>query len=520
MQGEPPTKGSTPTGAVFLSYASEDAAAAEQIAMALRTAGIEIWFDKSELRGGDVWDRMIRQRIRDCALFVPVISRHTQERLEGYFRLEWRLAVDRSQRMAAERAFIVPVVVDSTRDREALVPDYFHEVQLTRLPGGETPPTFVERIKTLLGPKASPAQAAATATAPGPTAGQSPGASLPSARLSRFALGAVGAVVALVIAYFVVDKFWLSKRAAASSTTSATVAGAHAPPVVTEKTIAVLPFVDMSEKHDQGYFSDGLSEELIDMLTRVPDLRVPARTSSFYFKGKSEDIATIAQRLHVAHVLEGSVRKSGNALRVTAQLIRADNGYHLWSETYDRELKDVFKVQDDIAGAVVTALKVHLLPTQFAAQAELRTANIEAYNQYLQGKQSFNRGDTEGYQRAVTAFSAATTLDPRYASAYAALALAQFWLADSKGGDKTRYQSALESASKAVALAPELGAGYAARGFLRAVYSFDFAGGKADLDEAVALSPGDADVLHRSAVVLAIFGNLPAAMLERKKPAS
>jgi TolB-like protein/Flp pilus assembly protein TadD len=280
--------------------------------------------------------------------------------------------------------------------------------------------------------------------------------------------------------------------------------------------IAVLPFVDMSEKHDQGYFSDGLSEELIDMLTKVPDLRVPARTSSFYFKGKSEDIATIAQRLHVANVLEGSVRKSGNALRVTAQLIRADNGYHLWSETYDRELKDVFKVQDDIAGAVVTALKVHLLPTQTAAQAELRTANIEAYNQYLQGRQSFNRGDAEGYRRAVAAFSAATTLDPRYTSAYAALALAQFWLADTTS-DEAGYKSALESASKAVALAPELGAGYAARGFVRAVYSFDFAGAMADLDKAVALSPHDAEVLHRSAVVLAIDGDLPAAIARERQ---
>jgi hypothetical protein len=135
------TQPSTSTGAVFLSYASEDAAAAEQIASALRAAGIAVWFDKSELRGGDVWDRMIRQRIRDCALFIPVISGHTQERLEGYFRLEWKLAVDRSQRMAAERTFIVPVVVDATRDRDALVPDFFHEVQLTRLPRGETPMT-------------------------------------------------------------------------------------------------------------------------------------------------------------------------------------------------------------------------------------------------------------------------------------------------------------------------------------------------------------------------------------------
>src|SRR6516162_8281782 len=141
-------------------------------------------------------------------------------------------------------------------------------------------------------------------------------------------------------------------------------AAAALPNAIPEKSIAVLPFLDMSEKKDQEYFSNGLTEELIDLLSQVQDLRVPARTSSFAFKGKSEDIASIAQKLRVAHVLEGSVRKSANTIRVTAQLIRADNGYHLWSETYDRDLKDVFKVQDEIAGAVVTVLKLKLEPGQ------------------------------------------------------------------------------------------------------------------------------------------------------------
>ena len=127
-----------------------------------------------------------------------------------------------------------------------------------------------------------------------------------------------------------------------------------------ERSIAVLPFTDMSEKKDQEYFSDGLSEELIDLLAKVPDLRVPARTSSFYFKGQHATIAEIARALSVSHLLEGSVRKAGNTIRVSAQLIRADNGYHLWSQTYDRDLKDVFKVQDDIAGRVVEELKLTL----------------------------------------------------------------------------------------------------------------------------------------------------------------
>jgi serine/threonine protein kinase/TolB-like protein len=287
--------------------------------------------------------------------------------------------------------------------------------------------------------------------------------------------------------------------------------------LVSDKSIAVLPFVDMSEKKDQEYFSDGLSEELIGMLTNIPDLRVPARTSSFYFKGKQATIADIAKALGVAHVLEGSVRKSGDTLRVTAQLIRVDNGYHVWSETYDRKLDDIFKIQDEIAGAVVTALKIHLLPAQQpAAHEELRTANFAAYNLYLQGRQSYNQGNIAGYQAAVGDFRAVIALDPHYAVAYADLAIAQGWIADDSGS-AADLQRALATGEKAVALAPGLAAGYSARGFLRTAFQFDFAGAQADLDEALAISPGDAKNLHRSAILLAVLGKLPEAIATEQK---
>ena len=158
MQGEPPTEASTPTGAVFLSYASEDMAAAERIATALRTAGIEVWFDQSELRGGDAWDRRIREQIHDCRLFVAVVSVHTEGRDEGYFRREWKLAVDRTHDMDERKAFLVPVVIDATFERGAHVPEKFRELQWTRLPGGETPTAFVERVRRLLSPEAAAAQ--------------------------------------------------------------------------------------------------------------------------------------------------------------------------------------------------------------------------------------------------------------------------------------------------------------------------------------------------------------------------
>jgi hypothetical protein len=147
MQDSPPAE---PKGAVFLSYASQDAEAAKRICKALRGAGIEVWFDQSQLRGGDAWDQSIRRQIKECALFMPVISANTQARAEGYFRLEWHLAEQRSLLIAKGRAFIIPVSIDLTADRDALVPDCFVAVQWTKLPGGETPPAFAERVKKLL----------------------------------------------------------------------------------------------------------------------------------------------------------------------------------------------------------------------------------------------------------------------------------------------------------------------------------------------------------------------------------
>ena len=329
-------------------------------------------------------------------------------------------------------------------------------------------------------------------------------------RLPFLALIAALAAMALLMT-FLAKKFWHSPVTASSRAPVA--AASETAAAIPAASIAILPFVDMSERKDQEYFSDGLSDELIELLGRTAGLRVVARTSSFYFKGKSEKLETIAQELRVANVLEGSVRKDGSRLRVTAQLVRADTSEHLWSETFDRDLYDVFKVQDEIAAAVVSALKVHLLAAQRpTARDELGTASLEAYDQVLLGMQSYNRGDLEGYQRAVAAFRAAIGLDPGYARAYALLALAQFWVADYRGGNAAGFDRAVEAAEKAVELGPEQASSYAARGFLRAVYLFDFSGAQSDLDKAVELNPGDADVLHRSAVVLATLGRLPAAI--------
>jgi TolB-like protein len=413
--------------AVFLSYASQDAEEAGRICMDLRAAGIEVWFDQSELRGGDAWDQLIRRQIRDCALFVPIISAHTQIRTEGYFRLEWHLADQRKLLMTKNRPFLVPVCIDATAEADAEVPDSFSAVQWTRLPEGQTTTAFVNRILSLLSRKPLPALTANRSSS------------------------AVGAPVTPHV---------IQAPAGRRADVNA-VAFVPMRTAVPEKSVAVLPFADMSEKKDQEYFSDGLSEELIEMLSRVQELRVPARTSSFYFKGKNEPVAGIAEKLRVANVLEGSVRKAGNKLRITVQLIRADNGYHLWSETYDRDAKDIFKVQDEITSAVVSALRLKLLLTNQEADVN-RSSNADAYDQYLRGMHYEHLGDLESERLALQAYNAAIALDPRYASANAGLSFTESEIADFTV-DEAGYARAQAAAERALALSPHLTQGYRAR---------------------------------------------------------
>jgi serine/threonine protein kinase/tetratricopeptide (TPR) repeat protein len=282
---------------------------------------------------------------------------------------------------------------------------------------------------------------------------------------------------------------------------------------ISDKSIAVLPFVDMSEKKDQGYFSDGLSEELITSLAQIDDLQVIARTSSFHFRGNETPIAEIGSTLSVAHVLEGSVRHAGNAVRVTAQLIRADSGLSLWSQTYDRDVKDIFLVQHDIAAAVVAALKLKLLPTQ--GLDPHRSDNPEAYNQFLLARQFGRRGNLEDTERAVAAYTRAIALDPGFAAAYAGLSFAETAMATSTQ-DTARFTSARDAAEKALNLAPQLVDAYRARAQLR-LETLDFAGARADSEQAVALTPGDSRVQGLYGAQIAAFGKMPQAIAAMNK---
>jgi serine/threonine-protein kinase len=291
------------------------------------------------------------------------------------------------------------------------------------------------------------------------------------------------------------------------------------PEIDKDPSIAVLPLINMSEDKNNEYFSDGISEELLNLLAQVPKLRVIARTSSFAFKGEKVDLGDVARKLHVASILEGSVRKAGDTVRITVQLIRASDSSHLWSEDYDRKLTDVFKVQDEIAAAVVAQLKIKLLPNQQVTNAH-RTANTEAYNQYLLGNQFYNRGTPDGYRRAVAAHGQAIALDPGFAAAFAGLAYAEAYAADwadTAAENAAGQQRALAAADKAIALAPNLADGYAARGFLRSGTTWEWAGAQADFEKALVLDPGNSTVQRRYGNLLLYLGRLPEAIAATRK---
>jgi len=239
---------------------------------------------------------------------------------------------------------------------------------------------------------------------------------------------AIIGILVIALGYFAIDKFVLDPgRDAAEIATAVQVsreeAAKPAEPAEPDNSIAVLPFVNMSSDQEQEYFSDGLSEELLNLLAKIPELRVAARTSSFSFKGQNIEIPEIAARLKVAHVLEGSVRKSGNQLRITTQLIQADNGYHLWSETYDRQLDNIFQIQDEIASAVVYALKITLL----GEAPTVRETDPEAYQLFLEGQFIRRQISASTMPMAIDLFKKALEIDPDYAPAWAELAYAYMW---------------------------------------------------------------------------------------------
>jgi TolB-like protein/Flp pilus assembly protein TadD len=496
---EPPAVAES-SRAVFLSYASQDAEAAYRICEALRAGGVEVWFDRSELRGGDAWDRTIRRQIRACWLFIPVISRHTPARDEGYFRLEWKLAVDRSYLMSANRTFLLPVVIDDTPEGGENVPDRFTDIHWTRLVAGETPTAFVERVLGLVRPAQLPAPAASR-----PFSRRSASQGVRDhGRTARRARLSVVALVAAVAACLVGVRFVASKPgppAPAPIAPTSLPADASAPP----HSIAVLPLLNLSAGKEDEYFSDGLTEELLNSLASIEGLRVAARTSAFSFRSGNVDVATIARTLHVATVLQGSVRRGNGKVRITAQLIDAQSGFHLWSTAFDRDLSDVLEVQTEIATSVAEALKVTILG-DVGTRIELGGTRVPAaFDAYLRGRRAHRRG-APGLPAAIDAYTEALRLDPHYALALAMRSLAFTGYAGdvaTRASPRAPRGEGLADARQALALCPELAAGYMALGAYLGD-ALEFVRARDAYRRARSLAPGDAQVL----LVSGLFGVL------------
>ena len=479
--------------AVFISYASEDAAAALRICETLRAAGIEVWFDQSELRGGEAWDRQIRKQIHDCALFIALISKNSDSRSEGYFRREWRLAVERTHDMADDTAFLVPVVIDDTTEPAARVPESFREVQWTRLPGGEAPAPLVGQVQRLLAPAEAPASMPGAAGS-GVAARAAPAAVAASRRRggrsrSRWAWVAALAVAMAVAAGVIATRYLLPSRGALAATHGATSGSAA------QKSIAVLPFADMSEKKDQEYFADGMAEEILDLLAKIPQLRVIGRTSSFQFKGRNEDLRSIGENLGAAYVLEGSVRKSGSRVRVSAQLIDTTSGTQVWGDSYDREFGDILNLQDQVAAGIGRALQLAVVAEAARPGRELQSN--EAYTLYLRGRAAMDRGDTASYREAVNELEQALALDPGFTRAAEALALANLGLVgDGNTPSSTGWLATEKAVRRALRLDPKSALAHAILGLKYATFEYNWPAAGAELRTAVALNSRDPVALY------------------------
>jgi TolB-like protein len=278
---------------------------------------------------------------------------------------------------------------------------------------------------------------------------------------------------------------------------------------VPAKSVAVLPFVNMSGDPNNDYFSDGITEEILDALAQLPHLKVAARTSAFAFKGKAEDLRKVGEALDVATVLEGSVQKSGDAVRITAQLIDTRSGYHLWSEKYDRKLTSIFAVEDEIAKAITERLQVQLAGENAQSLVAQKAVDPRAHDFYLRGLTLLA---ARAVAEAVDAFQHAVTIDPDYAQAWAALAEAQALLpAYGATAPQMAYTSSLESARRALALNPDTALAYVAQGM---VYSDQMRWADADraLQRALTLAPGDAEVLNQYGQFLDGIGELEPAL--------
>jgi TolB-like protein/tetratricopeptide (TPR) repeat protein len=465
----------TGTPDVFISYASPDNAVANSIVENLEQHGLKCWLAPRNVKPGTVYAEAIVRAINQAKALVLVLSVNTMASAHVGREVE---------RAASKRKQIVAFRVDATPLSEEL--EYFlSNSQWIDMPALGMP-VALAKLAEAVGQGSAPVNPVATLavnTASGTV----------RKRIAIVAAVVVGVGVAVAVGVH----FWPSNQRSAQSAAVAPIA---------DKSIAVLPFVDLSEKKDQEYFADGMSEEIMDLLAKISAIKVIGRTSSFQFKGKNEDLRTIGTQLGAAFVLEGSVRKAGDRVRITAQLIGTQDGVRRWSETYERDTVDVLKLQDEIAGGIARALEVTVGATDLQPRTVL--PNPEAYDVYLHGRYAFDRSDQDGFAEAADDFQQAINLDSTFADAAAWLAITRMLQAQwGYVPPRTAFEQARHAADMALRLNSKLALAHTAIAEIHIYYDWDWAGAEKELDQALALQPRLALAVFVSSELAASLGH-------------
>jgi TolB-like protein/lipopolysaccharide biosynthesis regulator YciM len=462
---------------VFVSYASTDAAVAKSIVADLEKQGVRCWLAPRDVRPGTEYADAIVAAINDAKAIVLVLSGSAVA--SSHVGREIERAASKHKQIIAFRIDTEPL----SRSFEY----FLSNSQWINVPDLGMP-VALAKLQAAVGQGAAQTGAA--------------DADFPGRRKRRrlavvAALGLGAGIAAISGVYF------LAHKAPRPATTV----------VVADKSIAVLPFVDMSEKKDQEYFADGMAEEILDLLAKIPGLTVIGRTSSFQFKGRNEDLRSIGGKLNAAYILEGSVRKSGDQVRITAQLINTRTGSHVWSETYDRRVGDVLKMQDEIAAGLVRALQITVAADRLQSRPTL--GNSEAYDLYLRGRYALDRQDKESLEEAAHYFKQALDLDPKFADASAMLAQV-FYLQGEFAlvAPGVAFERARRAADVTLQLDRNSAMAHAILGAVHTAYDWNWADAEIESRRALALAPNDDFALWFSARLSMVIGRLDDALTE------
>lgn len=406
--------------AIFLSYASQDADAARRICEVLREAGVEVWFDQSELRGGDAWDASIRKQIKECSLFVPIISATTNARSEGYFRLEWKLAVDRSHLMAESKPFLVPIMIDDTTKLSANVPDAFRVRQWSRVTNENAVKAFATRIARLV----DGGDGSNIDTSKSPAAAESRHTSQTGAAKSArtgtqlaIAFAGIALIGAGIYAATVITQNKSQTTASSGATNDASKSAAINP-----LSVMVMPFANQTGDKEKAYIADALTSSITSDLTRIRDAFIVPTATAFSLQGKALTVPQLGKEAAVRFVLTGSVTGDKEHLRINAVLSDTQSGAQLWTENFDGKQADVFALQDQVTTRVGNSIGPQMIIVA-ARESEKRVGTPQVADLLMRASAlDLNQQSLKNQQAMVALYRQALALEPGNLSAKAGLA--------------------------------------------------------------------------------------------------